>query len=98
MGTKQLLIAIVIGICIGAGVALETFAVASASLTTIDFDQVFADVTRQRIGYVDWERKGDRLSSFKSVVPEPVLLPYCEPLGSEFADPVFGRIVGRCDA
>jgi hypothetical protein len=26
------------------------------------------------------------------------VLPFCEPLASEFADPILGRIVGRCDA
>jgi hypothetical protein len=89
MVTKQLLTAIAISICIGS-------AALPASSPRIDFDQVFADVTRQ--GYVDRAHKSDRLPSFKSVLPEPVLLPYCEPLASEFADPVLGRIVGRCDA
>ena len=98
MVTKQLSIAIVIGICIGLGIALETFAAAPTSATRIDFDQVFADVTWQGAGYVDRARKSDRLPSFKTILPEPVLLPYCEPLASEFADPIFGRIVGRCDA
>ena len=99
MVTKQLLIAIAISICIGSGVALETFAAAPpASPTRIDFDQVFADVTRQSAGYVDRAHKSDRLPTFKTVPPEPVLLPYCEPLASEFADPIFGRIAGRCDA
>ena len=95
---KQLSIAIAVGICIGSGIALETLAAAPTSATRIDFDQVFADVTRQSAGYVDRAHKSDRLPSFKTVPPEPVLLPYCEPLASEFADPVFGRIVGRCDA
>jgi hypothetical protein len=43
-------IAIAIGICIVSGLAwsdLETFAAAPASETKIDFDQVFADATRQ---------------------------------------------------
>jgi hypothetical protein len=95
MVTKQLSIAIAISICIGSGIALETFAAASASATRIDFDQVFADVTRQSAGYVDRARKSDRL---KTVLPEPAVLPFCEPLASEFADPILGRIVGRCDA
>ena len=98
MVTKQLSIAIAISICIGLGIVLETFAAAPISATRIDFDQVFADVTRQSAGYVDLAHKSDRLPSFKTVSPELVLLPYCEPLASEFADPIFGRIVGRCDA
>ena len=95
---KQLSIAIAISICIGSGIALETFAAAPASATRIDFDQVFADATRQGAGYVDRGRKSDRLPSFKTVSPEPVLLPYCEPLASPFTDPILGRVVGRCDA
>ena len=50
MITKQLSIAIAISICLGSGVAwsdLTTFAAAPASETKIDFDQVFADATRQ---------------------------------------------------
>ena len=94
----KLSIAIAIGICIGSGIALETFAAAPASATRIDFDQVFADVIRQNAGYVDRARKGDRPPSFKTVLPEPVLLPYCEPVASPFADPILGSIVGRCDA
>ena len=97
MVTRQLAIVIAISICIGSGVALETFAAAPASPTRIDFDQVFADVTRQSGGYVDRARKSDRLTSFKSVSPEPALLPFCEPLASLFTDPILGRIVGRCD-
>ena len=95
---KQLSITIAVSICIGSGIALETLAAAPTSATRIDFDQVFADVTRQSAGYVDRAHKSDRLPSFKTVPPEPVLLPYCVPLASEFADPIFGRIVGRCDA
>ena len=99
MVTKQLLIAIAISICIGSGVALETFAAAPpVSPTRIDFDQVFADVTRQSVGYVDRARKSDRLPSFKTNSPEPALLPFCEPLASPFTDPILGRIIGRCDA
>ena len=95
---KQLSIAIAVSICIGSGIALETLAAAPTSATRIDFDQVFADVTRQTAGYVDRTRKGDRLPSFKSVLPEAALLPYCEPVASPFADPVLGSIVGHCDA
>ena len=98
MVTKQLSIAIAISICIGSGVALETFAAAPAPPTRTDFDQVFADVTRQSTGYVDRARKSDRLPSFKIVSPEPALLPYCEPLASPFTDPILGNLVGRCDA
>ena len=98
MITKQLSIAIVVTTGIGSGIAFETFAAAPASATRIDFDQVFADVIRQSPGYVDRAHKSDRLSSFKTVSPEPALLPYCEPLASPFTDPILGRIVGRCDA
>jgi hypothetical protein len=98
MVTKQLLIAIAASICIGSGVALETFAAAPTSPMRIDFDQVFADVTRQGTGYIDRARKSDRLPSLKTVSAEPALLPYCEPLASPFADPILGNLVGRCDA
>ena len=98
MVTKQLSLAIAISICIGSGIALETLAAAPTSATRIDFDQVFADVTRQSAGYVDRARKSDRLPSFKTVSPEPALLPHCEPLASPFTDPILGRIIGRCDA
>jgi hypothetical protein len=98
MVTKQLSIAIAVSICIVSGIALETFAAASIPATKIDFDQVFADVTRQSHGYVDRAHKGDRLPRFKTVSPEPALLPYCEPLASPFTDPVLGNLVGRCDA
>jgi hypothetical protein len=50
MVTKQLSIAIAVSICISSGLAwsnLKTFAAAPASETKIDFDQVFADATRQ---------------------------------------------------
>ena len=97
MVTKQL--AIAISICIGSGVAFKTFAAAPTSVTRIDFDQVFADATRQsQSTSVDRARKGDRLPSFKAALPEPALLANCEPLASPFADPILGRIVGRCDA
>ena len=95
---KQLSIAIAVSICIGSGIALETLAAAPTSATRIDFDQIFADVTWQNVGYVDRARKSDRLPSFKTVSPEPALLPYCEPVASPFADPILGSIVGRCDA
>jgi hypothetical protein len=98
MVAKQLSIAIAISICIGSGIALETFAAAPTSATRIDFDQVFADVTRQSDGYVDRAHKSDRLPSFKTVSPEPEPLPYFAPLASPFTDPILGRIVGRCDA
>jgi hypothetical protein len=98
MVTKQLSIAIAISIFIGSGIAFKTFAAAPASATRIDFDQVFADVAWQSAGYVDRAHKTDRLPRFKSVLPEAALLPFCEPQASEFADPVLGRIVGRCDA
>jgi hypothetical protein len=98
MVTKQLSIAIAISLVIGSGIAFKTFA-APASTTRIDFDQLFADATRQgQASYVDRARKGDRLQTFKTVLPEPALLPNCEPLASPYADPILGRIVGRCDA
>jgi hypothetical protein len=130
MVTKQLSIAIgiAVSICIGSGLAwsdLKTFAAAPASETKIDFDQVFADATRQgefnpsihdglrrvgwnlitergsqslAAGHVNRAGKSDRLPNFRSALPEPALLPYCEPVASPFADPILGRIVGRCAA
>ncbi len=131
MVPKRLSIAIAISICIVSGLAwsdLETFAAAPASETKIDFDQVFADATRQgefnpsihdglrrvgwnfimtatergsqslAAGYVNRAGKSDRLPNFKSALPEAALLPYCEPVASPFADPILGRIVGRCAA
>ena len=81
MITKQLSVAIVVTIGIGSGIAFETFAAAPASATRIDFNQVFADVTRHsQANYVDRAHKGDRLPSFKTVLREPVLLANCEPL------------------
>jgi len=97
MVMKQLSIAIAIGVCIGSGITLETFAAAPSAMR-IDFDQIFADVTWQSVGYVDRARKSDRLPSFKTNSPEPALLPFCEPLASPFTDPILGRIIGRCDA
>ena len=99
MITKQLSIAIVVTLCIGSGMAFKTFAAAPAFATGIDFDQVFADATWQsQSPSIDRARKGDRLPSFKTVLREPVLLPNCEPLASPFADPILGKMVGRCDA
>ena len=49
-------------------------------------------------GTLNRAQKSDRLPNFKSVLLEPVLLPYCEPVAARFADPVLGRIVGHCDA
>jgi hypothetical protein len=101
MVTKPLAIAIAVSICIGSEMAwssLQTFAATAASETRIDFDQAFADATQQsQSQYVNRAAKGDRLN-VRSVLQEPALLPFCEPLASEFADPILGRIVGRCDA
>jgi hypothetical protein len=47
-------------------------------------------------GSINRQRKGDRLPGFRSVLLEPVFLPHCEPVAAPFADPVLGRIVGRC--
>jgi hypothetical protein len=101
MVMKQL--SVIIAICIGLGMAhsdFRTFAAAPASVTKIDFDAVFADARQGGLnaGYVNRARKSDRLTSFRSVLPEPALLPYCEPVASPFADPILGRIAGRCDA
>jgi hypothetical protein len=98
MITKQLFIAIIVGICIGSGIAVETFAAGPASATRIDFDQVFADVTRHGVGYVNRANKSNRLPVFRTVLPQPVPLPYCEPVASPFVDPILSRIAGRCDA
>jgi hypothetical protein len=90
MVTKQLSIAIAISICMGSGFAwsdLKTFAAAPTSETKIDFDQV-----------VNRAGKSDRLPNFKSALPAPALLPYCEPVASPFVDPILSRIVGRCAA
>jgi len=45
--------------------------------------------------YVNRASKSD---SLQSVLPERALLSYCEPVASPFADPILGRIVGRCAA
>jgi hypothetical protein len=94
MVTKQLSIAIAIGIgiciCTSSGLAwsdLKTFSAAPASETKIDFDQV-----------VNRAGKSDRLPNSRSALPEPALLPYCEPVASPFADPILSRVVGRCAA
>jgi hypothetical protein len=98
MVTKQLSIAIAISVCIGSGIAFKTFAAAPETATTIDFDRVFADATRQsQSQYVNRARKGNRLN-VRSVLQETALLPNCEPLASPFADPILGKVVGRCDA
>ena len=98
MVTKQLSIAIAIGIFIGSGIAFKTFAAAPASATRIDFDQVFADATQQsQSQYVNRARKSNRLD-VRSVLQETALLPNCEPLASPYADPILGKVVGRCDA
>ncbi len=98
---KQLSIAIAVAIsfCIGLGIArphLETFAATSASVTTVDFDQVFADVTQQGPAHIVRAHKGDRLRNVKSAAPKPAVLPYCEPVPSPYSDPVLSRIIGRC--
>jgi hypothetical protein len=99
MITKHFSIAIVVAVGIGSGTAFEMFAAGPASATRVDFDQVFTGATWQsQTPSVDRARKRDRLRSFKTVVPEPVLLSNCEPLASSFADPILGKIVGRCDA
>ena len=98
MVTKQLSIAIAISVFIGSGIAFQTFAAALASATRIDFDQVFADATRQsQSQYVNRARKSNRLD-VRSVLQETALLPNCEPLASPYADPILGKVVGRCDA
>ncbi len=102
MVTKQLSIAIAVAVSfsVGLGIArtdLRTYAAAPASATKIDFDQVFADATRQSAGYVNRAHKGDRLPMVKAVLAEPILS-NCEPVASPYSDPILSRIVGRCDA
>jgi hypothetical protein len=97
MLTKQLSLALAISVCIGFGVArpdLKTFAAAPASVTKIDFN---ADAARRGVVLVDRAHKSDRLPSVKANLREP-LLPNCEPVASPYADPILGRIVGRCAA
>jgi hypothetical protein len=101
---KQLSIAFAVAIsfCIGLGIArphLETFAAASvtpASVTKIDFDGVFADVTGQGVAQVERAHKGDRLRKVKSASPKAAQLDYCEPVASPYADPILSRVIGRC--
>ena len=97
MVTKQLSIAIAISVFIGSGIAFKTFAAAPPSATRIEFDQVFADATRQsQSQYINRAHKGNRLT-VRSVLQETALLPNCEPLASPYADPILGKVVGRCD-
>jgi hypothetical protein len=103
MVMKQFSIAIAVAIsfCIGLGVArphLETLAAAPASLTQIDFDRVFADVTGQGSASVDRARKGDRQPKVKSAAPKSAQLDHCEPVASPYADPILSRVIGRCAA
>jgi hypothetical protein len=49
-------------------------------------------------GTVNRAHKSDRFLNVKSVLLEPMLLPYCEPVASRLVDPVLSRIVGHCDA
>jgi hypothetical protein len=49
MVTKQLSIAIVIGICVGLNTALKTFAAEPAPEIKVDLDQVFAAATRRAL-------------------------------------------------
>ena len=98
MVTRQLSIAIAVSVFIGSGIAFQTFAAAPTSATRIDFDQVFADATRQsQSQQVNRARKSNRLN-VRSVLRETALLPNCEPLASPYADPILGKVVGRCDA
>jgi hypothetical protein len=101
MVTRQLSVAIAVALSfsIGLGIArphLETFAAAPASMTKIDFDQVFADATLGAV-HVDRAHKGNRSPMIKAVSAER-MLPNCEPVASPYADPILARVVGRCDA
>jgi hypothetical protein len=104
MVTRQLSIAIAVAITfsIGLGMArpdLEIFAAApasAASVTTVDFDQVFADAALGAV-HVERAHKGDRLPAVKAVAAERVLS-NCEPVASPYSDPILARVVGRCDA
>jgi hypothetical protein len=103
MVMKQFSIAVAVAIsfCIGLGVArphLETFAAATSSVTKIDFDQAFADVTGQGAAHVDRARKGDRKPNVKSASPKSAQLDHCEPVASPYADPILSRVIGRCAA
>jgi len=110
MFTKHFLLAVIslISICVGSSMAWSNrawFAGASVSETRIDFDQVFADAVWQGefkpsfVGDAGINRaaKSDRLPAPKSLLPEAALLPNCEPVAAPYADPVLGRVVGRCD-
>ena len=95
----KLPIAIAIGMWLGSGLAQpDLLTLTAVPQTKVDFDQVFADVTWQGAGYVDRAHKSDRLPTFKIALPEPVLLSFCEPVASPFADPILSDIVGHCDA
>ena len=91
MVTKQLSIAVAVAVSfsVGLGIArtdLRTFAAAPASVTKIDFDQVFADATSGAV-HVDRVHKGDRLPMVKVVSVEPIL-PNCQPVASPYSDPI----------
>lgn len=112
MFTKHLSLAvgflIIVIICIGSSMASNQawFSGASASEVRINFDQVFADavwhgdVESPMVGdaYVNRDTKSDRLPIRNSALLETIALPHCEPIAAPFADPVLGRIVGRCAA
>jgi hypothetical protein len=103
MNQHSLAVTALITICIGSGTAWSNLpAVGStpASETKIDFDQVFADAGGQVEfePFINRQRKGGRLPVLKSGLSEPVLLPYCEPVAARFADPILGRVLGRCIA
>jgi hypothetical protein len=103
MTKKQLSLAMILSICVGSGVAWSSVKAVSvpAAKTRIDFDQVFAAAQQAELNTaatVNRARKGDRLPGAKPVLLEPLLLPYCEAVASSFADPILGRIVGRCAA
>jgi hypothetical protein len=103
MFTKQLSLAVLalISISVGSSMAWSNrawLAGAAASETKINFDQAFADAAwRTSSPLVNRAKKTDRLPVRKSVLPEPARLAYCEPVAASYADPVLGRIVGRCD-
>jgi hypothetical protein len=104
MVTRQLSIAFAVAIsfCIGLGMArpdLETFAaapVSPASVTSINFEQVFADATLGAV-QIDRAHKSDRLPAVRVVSAER-RLPNCEPVASPYSDPILARVIGRCDA
>jgi hypothetical protein len=101
MVTKQLSIALAVCLCVSFGITRpgpKALVVTSTIETKIDFDQVFADATRQGVTGVNRAHKGDRLPNVKAALREPPMLPNCEPVASPYADPILGRIVGRCAA